>query len=670
MEVFLSISETANLLDITERAVQKNCKAKKYLTQQVKGRGGLRYEIALTSLPKQAQTRYQNQQLAVVIEQVTSKEIAVKTDPVVDSFQYTERQRKIGGCRKRIITFIQQSGMKVIPAIDYLNSEWQAGTLPSEMKYALEHASDKGQAVALSRGNFYNWEQQYKKTDSYAPSQRQKDMTVKPWHRMAIALYGRPQKPTFTYVEEKLAEHFNPAPTYQQIRDFFNHKYSQADINKGRHTGLALKEKGFFNKRTHAGMQPWDEMQADGWATHFTAPHPVTKHYVTFEVWDFHDVATRYVPPFAIGASECFEVIAKGIELAIREGGVMAILQTDSTKIVKNNAKFSGNPLLSISDRAGLTIVHPQTVGNAPANGISENFHAQLDRWSRELATYQARGTANDKGMDSSSLRRVQKLTAALVKAESTGDKLKVDELRREIAKTGKGILFESYQDAVDWLDTKRVTFNNTPHSALDKITDPITGKKRHQTPQECLDAFKANGWTPYYIDEAEIIDLFRPRVIQKVRAHVVKPYHKDVRFYHRDLAHYEGKEVLVSYDIMDYTQVWVYDLQGSLIVVAPHCADVMYRSLTAAEASKATRDLAKVKRLELKIDGIQAESVGVLDYIEGELVPPVRVLLAQKEEVEDVKQLTRAEFLLKMAVWKKVDDEDDEDDFNQQHSS
>lgn len=62
-EAWLSLSEVANLLGIGLRAVQKNCAAGKYLTRKTKnrnggGNGGEVYEIALSSLPKQAQKRY------------------------------------------------------------------------------------------------------------------------------------------------------------------------------------------------------------------------------------------------------------------------------------------------------------------------------------------------------------------------------------------------------------------------------------------------------------------------------------------------------------------------------------------------------------------------------------------------------------------------------------
>jgi putative transposase len=369
---------------------------------------------------------------------------------------------------------------------------------------------------------------------------------------------------------------------------------------------------------------------------------------VTLEVWDFHDVATRFVPPFAVGLSENFEVIAKGIENAIREGGVMSILQTDSTKIVKNNAKFVGNPLLSISDRAGITIVHPKTVGNAQANGISENFHTWLDKQARELSTYQ------QKGMDSLSLRRTQKLTAKFVKAKASNDMALMDGVRKQISKTSNGVFFESYQQAIDWLEAVRVKWNNHHHSSLPKIYDEVTGKKRHQSPAECLAAFKADGWQPVVMDEAHIVDLFRPRVQVKVQRGVVKPY-GGMRFHHVDLPHWEGKQVVVSYDIMDYSAVTVMAMDGSLICIAPFCETVAYRAMTAYETANEKRALAQIKSKRNQIKTIEQRTGLSLDVIESHGSKVIELQRFDYERVEAAPELQRVEYAVEETAEPKL---------------
>ena len=663
MSVFLAVDEVANLLNVSRQAIQKNLRAGKYITRQVAakgGRNGLKYEIALTSLSEDAQHRYHeqdfNQQVEKINEQASintstksgaephvvlsesnplstkrgagqrgilsksnfsSDKALVRHGDSESSFYYTADQRKIGRAVEVVVLYIESFNGSKATAIKHIVCEYKTKNLPSHLLHALEHCKqkDKPNAAVVSRKTYYNWKTRHKKNGHYMPAIRQKDMEIKDWYYPAIKLYGRPQTPTFKFVEQELAKLFDPPITYPQITHFFNDIYSKLDLIKMRSKGMQQKQQLYFKKRTSKGMLPWDEVHADGWNTHFNAPHPVTGEYVTFEVWDLHDVATRYVPPFGIGLTENYEVIAKAFENAIRDYGVMAHLMTDSTKIVKKNKKFTGNPVLSIADRAGITIVHPQTVGNAQANGISENFHTYLDRESRELSTYQ-----HPKKMDQLTFKRVKKLTAKLVKAKKAEDKKEADKLRREINKNASGILFESMEQMCDWLEEKRHKWNNHHHSGLEKIIDEVTGKKRHLSPNEAMEKFKQAGWQPVAMEESHLVDLFRPRVQRKIRRGVVAPYHKDVRFRNHELDHWEGKEVIISYDIMDYSQVWVMDLKGSLICVAKHDEAVSYRSEHASDLAQEKRALATVKRQENKINAtLERAGLNELPVIEGE---------------------------------------------------
>jgi len=674
MGVFLSISEVANLLGISLRAVQKGISVGKYTTRQVSakgGKGGLRYEIEFSSLPESAQEKYRKQQADAVLatipvpvqETIEAFKPLVKTD---DLSGYTSKQRDVDLAIKTIMRWLEAYPGTLKKAVAALDADHRNGQLSAPLVSALSRchhkkSGPKSQSV-LSLSTVEKWQIKFKAQGNYIPMTRVKDLSVKPWHEVAIALYCRPQKPCYTAVVAELQKLFIPPPTYDQVYDFFTEKFSQSEVLKGRHTGQQLRALQYYKKRTAGGMEPWDEVHADGWNTHFTAPHPVTGEYVTYEVWDFHDVATRFIPPFSIGLTENTEVIAKGIENAIRFGGVMAILMTDSTKIVKNNVKFTGNPVLSIADMAGITITHPVKVGSGQTNGIAENFHSWIDKECRVLGTYQA------KGMDSLTLRRTQKLTAKLVKAKANEDSQAVADISKELAKTSKGLVFQTYQEAIDWLEDIRTKWNAKPHSSLKKVRDGISGKMRHQSPLEALEEWKANGWKPVAMDEESLVDLFRPRAKKFVRRGVVKPYGgaDGPRFRHKELDHWEGKEVVVSYDIMDYRQVWVMDLRGALICEAPLDEACRYRAQTAADAAQETRALAQIRRLEKKIDTvekragldagdiIESTATRVLDYtIDAPAVTPkisMDELYAKvaEQEPEETQQLTAQETWLK----------------------
>lgn len=609
----------------------------------------------------------------------------VAADAAAGSFsaEASKKQREAEHCVKVLMDFIASYPGTKAKAIRHLNAGYADKSLESPLVHALENSRHKSSgkaktAAILSVNTVDKWAKKFKKTGSFLPAVRQKDLSVKGWHAALVDLIavnkgGRSYKWMHEQLEAKgfeVSEH--------QVYRWIGEKYSKMEIIKGRNSGMALRAKQAYTPRSAEGLLPWEVMHADGWATHFSAPHPVSGEYVTFEVWDFHDVATRYVPPMSVGPSECFEVIAKGIENAIRDGGVMAMLQTDSSKIVKNNAKFTGDPVRSISDLLGFTIYHPVTVGNAQANGISENYHKWLDGECRVLGNYQG------VGMDRNTFRTVQKLTAKMVRAAAKGESGQYNLLKTEAEKVGGGMIFGSTAEAVVWLESLRQKWNNHPHSSLKKIVDTNTGRMRHQTPQECLDEFKANGWQPKHVSEALLVDVFRPTVKVTVRRGMVKPYGKML---YRDgaLDAYEGDEVIVSYDQMNYQQVWVRDLKGALICMADYVAATQYVAKTALEAANEKRGEARIKLKERQIESIKAQTgAGNGDVIDGECkqviefalpepaaekqtldwfiepaaAEPDKVTLVFESQPEESKKMTAEE--TRMLLWGQQDDEDE----------
>jgi putative transposase len=520
------------------------------------------------------------------------------------------------------------------------------------MRYALENAFDKRSPTQLSKRTYHAWVELGKKTGSFIPAKRAKDLRIKPWHHMALALYRVPQKVTVKYVEEQLAKYYenhgldsSSAPSYGMIDRFFK-SVGQHELNKGRNTGMAGRALKYHKLRTAHGMLPWDELHSDGWASHFTAPRPLTHEYLTLEVWHAHDVATKFIPPMAIGFSECAEVISKCAENMIRFGGVPMIWQVDSTRIVKNNEKFVGHPLLSVSDIAGITIVHPITVGNAQANGKAETFGTWLNNQAKGLCTYQ------HETMDTLAFRRQQNLLAQFSRAKVRGNRQAIDSLRAQIMKTAPGLFFEEVGEAEAWLEEMRVKWNNHEHSALPKIRDEVTGKKRHQTPNEAMADFKEWGWEPVQMEEDHLTDLFRPRVPVFVRRGRVMPYGK-MRFRDSELDRYEGTKVIVSYDIMDGSEVRVLDMKGAFICVAAYDAPVGYRGQTAVEAATEKRLLAAIGRKSKQIEGLKNRAG--LTLVESTAGSVIELQRFEYEHVENEPELQRVEYTVEETTEPKL---------------
>ena len=527
-----------------------------------------------------------------------------------------ETQRECNSARARLVNFVRDYSGAAQAAINFLNDEHAAGRLNHALRWAFEHAWNKPRGNVLSLTTLNKWTACKKKRGSYAPLKAQKDTRVKPWHMLAVELRRRPQGSTMKWLHEELAANWGTGwgdiPSYHAVNRFFKNKFSQIDQIKGRWTGSKLRSHKFYQHRSSEGLVPAQEVHADGWNTHFTAPHPVTGEFVTYEVWHFHDVATRYVTPPGLGLTENFEVIAKGLENFIRVFGVPLIVQTDSTKIVRGSARFTKDPIRSIEERVGCTIVHPKEVGNSQANGICENFNTSwLDKRSRELATYQSKGQ-----MDDLTFKRVKKITADMVKAANAGDLVERDKKKSEAERMGKGLVFTSHTEAIEWLNQIHVEYNDRPHRSLSRVRGE-NGKLRHQAPAEALAEHVANGWQPVMmgdtpeLHEMNLIDPFRPRTIVKVTRETVSPY-GGMRFRNKDvLGHWNEKHVVVTYDIHEWKSVRVSDMNGEHICMAEFVEATGYRTQTAYENAEEKRAKSRIRNRENQIDQIRARTPG-----------------------------------------------------------
>jgi len=581
------------------------------------GRGG-GFEYELAALPSEVRDKITIHLLHVAqAQQQAEAEMLPATNsavPVLQDLPQADRDCNIA--RGRIVNFVKNFPGSAEAAVVHLNEHRVAGALNAGMKWAFEHAWDKPRSNVLSRDTLNKWIKRHKQTGHYVPGKRQKDFSVRPWHAVAVALRKRPQGNSLTWLHDELSKNWQDAwgktPGYDAVRRFFNEKFSQLDQVKGRYTGSQLRSHRFFQHRSREGLVPAQECHADGWNSHFTAPHPVTGEFVTYEIWHSHDVATRYVPEPGLGLTENYEVIAKCLENFIRELGVPLIFQVDSTKVVRGSDRFTNHPILSLEGRIGFTVRHPKEVGNSQANGIPENFNTTyLDKCSKELATYQ-----NPRSMDELSFKRVKKLTADMVKAASKGDLETRDRLKREAERMGKGLVFESFQQAIDWIREKIVAYNDRPHRSLPKVRG-ADGKMRHQTPREALAEFKEKGWEPVLMGdtpeahELALVDAFRPRAIVKVTRETVSPY-GGMRFSNRDvLGHWNGKHVVVTYDIHEWRSVRVTDLDGEFICMAQFVEATGYRTQTAYEDAEEKRSKAQIRRREKQIDQIKARTPG-----------------------------------------------------------
>jgi putative transposase len=505
----------------------------------------------------------------------------------------------------------------------------RAGELPQSLQRHLrESRSTQGRPSAgglVSLATLNRWYH----ADTLLPSAGPKPGRAKPWHAPFFALTDRPQKPTLTVCHEQLLAAWrpewadpagSPPPSYDACWRAYRDRGEDEKL-QGRHTGSARRARTYYRERDWSDFDPFEEVHADGWHTHFLAPREADGVWVALEVWHFHCVRTRFVPPFGIDYTENTDVILAALRECIQVGGVPAIWQTDHSGSVKK-ADVAGvrrgadeqdtEQLGSVADRLGITWLPPKEVGNSNANGIAEHFGTWLDEQSRTLATYM-----NPDRQDERTFVRVRRLLDRLERLQRSGsatDPEQVRSLRAQIEREGRGYLFASESDARAWLLALVPKWNHKPHSGLPSVRDPATGKRRHQTPTEALDAARRAGWQMVAMTAAQLNDAFRPHIRKTVRRGVVTLHNKQ-RYFCASLAAIEGHEVLVVPHEDDPTQVWIKRPTGELITVARIDGAVPGRLQSTRDAAQLKRARARVRSHERAIEQIEAALQPVLEH-------------------------------------------------------
>ena len=686
MKNAVTMIEIAAALGVEKRTAERRATKENWPFEEQAGRGGKKRLYTLESLPAAIRDTLNKIALfsvpAVIAPAATpTKAVTVKRETVrmsvvrdtADAKQIIVRDARLG-----IVNALDRAVKSQRITMSKAINTWLAGIKEGSMQPAqmlwCALANDKngyewdldwtsghasavpraGQSLAafagrLSRNTLYRWIDMRASggQDALIPRKIMKDMRVPAWAPYFLAEMQRPQKPALSSAWEQMEKTLvsmgwhahvgnsrcgdNEYPSVDAVGRWYHEKYGKLARQQGRNTGSAINPYKFTHSRTNDGMWPLLEVHSDGWNTKFTAPHPVSGKFVTLEAWHSHDVATRkaYVHERSIGLSESMIVIMGSLYAVACEDGEPVVWQTDNTGSVKND-RVEFDPVTSIAARRGMTIVH-NLPGNSQANGIAENFNKYLEERAKELATFQG------KGMDSLAHKRVFKITQNMVKAQNAGDNAEVKRLRAEAERTGCGLVFTSYAEAVIWIKRVVAEFNDMPHREHPKINDPISGKKRHMTPNEVMAQFVAEGWKPEPLSGLDLEDAFyvhERKMVQRGKVSIMgQEYH------HADMDELNGEQVMVAYDIQDGSRVWIKDLDGVLICEASFYAARGFRERNFYDIALDKRVDMQQKRLSKKFDDVEAQRPGnVVEHernlIEHEAVFEIPVLNVDAIEV------------------------------------
>ncbi|WP_321448446.1 Mu transposase C-terminal domain-containing protein [uncultured Cohaesibacter sp.] len=420
------------------------------------------------------------------------------------------------------------------------------------------------------------------------------------WFGDFLKFYARPSKPTIAealgaYVDT--LENRDLAPTYKQVRTALS-KLGNVDRVRGREGALTIKARMAYVSRSTDGLMPTSIYTADGKTFDAEVAHLLTGQPFRPEITSVVDVFTRKCVGFSISLKENVIAVADALRRASVEHGIPAIFYVDNGPGYKN--KTFDADATGMMGRLGISKMH-SIAYNSQARGIIERFHGSVwNPLARSYVTYVGRD------MDKEARKKAFDIT------------------RREIKTLGKSRILIEWDEFLADCEKAIDVYNNKPHSELPKTPDPITGRKRHMSPNEFWAAQMAKGFEPVSVQPFEVDDLFRPHEIRTVSRCLIN--WNTNQYFHQDLEQYHGDKVIVAYDIKDASRLWVREidevdgelLPGRLICVAEFAGnEERYVSVSYEQAAIEKRARAQKRRLADKMNKVddQLRSDLVLEH-------------------------------------------------------
>jgi putative transposase len=378
-------------------------------------------------------------------------------------------------------------------------------------------------------------------------------------------------------------------PSLSQAYRFLS-KMSAVDQERGRCTGNDLRSLLPMRRRSTEELMPLDVVTCDGHTFKAKIAHPFHGKPFQPEVCAVLDAATRKAIGWSYGLAESAETVADALRHAVQTSGIPIIFYTDPGS--GNMAHINAHPAFGRYARIGIEF-KTGLPGRTQARGLIERFQKSCwIRAAKRLDTYKG------SDMDGTALYKITRI------------------LDRDVRMTGTSTLLPPWQwFARTFVPAAIEAYNNRPHSALPKITDEA-GRRRHMSPNEMWAWFEEKGWQPTRATEAEVIEMFRPRVIKTTTRGEIRMFSNI--YFHNDLQHYHKETVLVEYEPQDGSFVYVRDMDERLICKAEFNKNRdSYFPVSAIEKAADNRAARRAKIKELQLEEIEMERKGVAAVID-----------------------------------------------------
>lgn len=575
-----TVAEIATSIGVSKQAIQKRVNREGWNGEK-QGRG-LVYHVAI--LPKDIREALQAHQMQVALAPIVKAEATpVAVQPAAT---LTDKQRAERDARQSVLAQIArlqvQGNCSRESAMTTLLTMARLGKLETGQEAQLRLARDaRGRA-----GDGYPSIRTLKRwlsADDLAPKVIQKSQKVPAWAPALMKLYGQPQKPSLSWCVEQLPKHLErgvEVPSYHQANRFLN-KLGMVERQRGRMLDREIKTILPFVRRDSSMMWPGDCYTADGHTYDAEVAHPRHGRPFRPELTSVLDIATRKCVGWSAGLAESTWAVLDAQRHAVETHGICALWYVDNGSGYAN--AMQETEVIGFADRLGMVITNSLPY-NSQARGVEERSHQSIwVRSAKELPTYMG------EVMDRQAKQKVFKIT------------------RKDIKAVGTSKLLMAWEDFLAFCTATVDAYNNRPHSALPKIIDPATGKRRHQSPNEAWQAAIDEDWAPTLVTSAEAEDLFRPYVYATVLRGEIRLFNN--LYFSHELTEWHGEKVRVGYDLHDGSRVWVRDQEGRLICVAEFEANKRaYFPQSAIDQAADKRAAAREKRLQMKLDEVREE--------------------------------------------------------------
>lgn len=559
----------------------------KYKEFPSRGKGGFRKEYELTKeLMDLVVLKNIKKNVPITLEAIDTNSNNVTVTTFQKTTELMNWQREIAENKLFVVRYIQQKikqGVKKTSAIEQFITDANAAQLPTDMQVAVQKANAKaGDERTVSRRSIFDWVKTVEDAEKHninvisvlAPKAR-KTADIPDWAEALLKLWAQPQKPALTVVLELLPNFYTgQLPTYNQAYRFINERLGNVELQRGRMGHRELKNLKPFIRRDTSHLLPTDVYTADGHCFDAEIAHPMHGKPFRPEITSIIDVATRRVVGWSIDLAESGWAVLDAIRMSCCVCGIPAIFYVDNGSGYKNDLMAAqGRGLMA---RLGTELSHALPY-NSQAKGLIERSHQTL--WvkaAKNLPTYIG------KDMDAEASNKVHKLT------------------RKDIIQFGHSQSLMSWIDFLGYAEQVIHEYNCRPHSALSKITDPITLKKRHLSPLEAWNKALEMGASVDLVDDWDAEDLFRPYVERKVRRGEIELFGN--RYFSQELEQFHGDNVLVGYDIHNADRITVRNEDGQFICYALWNANKRdYFPKSKIEQAREKRAEGRLRRLAAK---------------------------------------------------------------------